>query len=114
MTENHENDSPQQFSVYLVPSEPEAKDDILRFAVTKSEANGVFTFKNLAFGKYFLYVEPFKIEKDETLDLNPPIFWNAEKRAKLREMAEKKNVKIELKPCETLTNQILNYSTQIK
>lgn len=107
--EKSEKDTRQQFRVYLVPFEAEAKNDILRFAETKSDINGIFNFKNLAAGKYFLFAEPDKNTKDELLKPNPPIFWNVEKRAKLRELAEKKNVTAELKPCQNVMNQVFKH-----
>jgi hypothetical protein len=90
---------PARIRVYLLPAEPEAKDDLLRFAEVKAEDDGAFNFANLAPGKYLLTARA--IPEAESNDKPPkPVAWNGVERAKLRKEAEAANAAIELKTCQ--------------
>jgi hypothetical protein len=90
--------------VHLVPAEPAAADDVLRFAEVPAGRNGAFEFKNIAPGKYRLLTRT--APNDEPND-NPPAAWDGVERAKLRKEAEAMKVEIELKPCQRVTDQFV-------
>jgi hypothetical protein len=99
---------PARVRVYLLPAEPEAKDDLLRFAEVKAEDDGAFNFANLAPGKYLLTARP--IPEAESNDKPPkPVAWNAIERARLRKEAEAANAVIELKTCQRAANFRLRF-----
>ncbi|MEP7337177.1 MAG: carboxypeptidase-like regulatory domain-containing protein [Acidobacteriota bacterium] len=99
---------PARVRVYLLPAEPEAKDDLLRFAEVKAEDDGAFNFANLAPGKYLLAARA--IPEAESNDKPPkPVAWNAVERAKLRKEAEAANAAIELKTCQRLADFTLRF-----
>ena len=90
-------------AVYLVPSEPDKSDDVLRFFVSDFGVDGAFAFNNLPPGKYFVLIQttpdaqtatPIKLRQLEA----------ATARAKLRRAAEAKKIEIELKPCQNLSD----------
>ncbi|MDQ3010822.1 MAG: carboxypeptidase-like regulatory domain-containing protein, partial [Acidobacteriota bacterium] len=73
---------PARVRVYLLPAEPDAKDDLLRFAEVKAEDDGSFNFMNLAPGKYLLTARA--IPETESNDKPPkPVTWNPIERVKL-------------------------------
>lgn len=86
--------------VHLVPAEPAAADDALRFAEVPMYRNGAFEFKNIAPGKYRLLTRSAPNEPS----YGPPAAWDAVERAKLRKEAEAMKVEIELKPCQRVTD----------
>ncbi|HEU4714010.1 MAG TPA: carboxypeptidase-like regulatory domain-containing protein [Pyrinomonadaceae bacterium] len=94
-----EAELPTPLRVYLIPFEAKAKDNLVRFVETTTQADGVFTFKNLAPGKYFVLARA----------MHPGARDSAE-RQKLRKIAETTNLTIELKPCQ----QITEYSVRMK
>ena len=102
--ENESLRAPARMVVHLVPAEPAAADDVLRFAEVPAARNGAFEFKNIAPGKYHLLTR--SAPNDEPND-NPPAAWDAVERAKLRKEAEAMNVEVELKPCQRITDQIV-------
>src|ERR1700752_461529 len=94
---------PAGLVAYLVPSEPDKAEDVLRFFVTNIAEDGTFTFSNLPPGRYLALtqtdVDPqiatqSKLRQPET----------ATARAKLRRTAETKKADIELKPCQNRTD----------
>lgn len=91
----------RRLRVHLIPAEAEAKDDVLRFAETEVDADGVFTFTNLAPGKYLVLARtvPEKLLR--------PAAWDPVERQKLRKEAEAANLAIELKPCQQITDYAL-------
>ena len=97
---------PTRLHVHLIPAEAEAIDDVLRFAETSAEANGVFTFTNLAPGKYFVLAQaiPDSVSGDKSLR---PSAWEPAERKKLHKAAEAANHAIELKPCQPITGYAL-------
>lgn len=97
---------PARVRVHLIPAEPESKDEVLRFAETRAESNGSFTFTNLAPGKYLVTT---RLIPDTEADDKPsrPAAWEATERTKLRKEAEAMNVVIELKPCQQVKDFVL-------
>jgi hypothetical protein len=49
---------PPRLRVYLIPAEPEAAENVLRFYESWSEADGRFTVDNVAPGKYWIVARP--------------------------------------------------------
>lgn len=90
---------PARVRVHLVPAEPPARDDVLRYAETVANAQGHFSFSQLAPGKYWLVAQA--IPADEQPEKPPrPLAWEAAERAKLRQTASTVNQLIELELCQ--------------
>src|SRR6185369_5452095 len=90
-------------AVYLVPSEPDKSDDVLRFFVSDFGVDGAFAFNNLPPGKYFVLIQTTPDAQTATpIKLRQPEAATA--RAKLRRAAEAKKTEIELKPCQNLSD----------
>jgi len=100
---------PARMLAHLAPAEPEARDESLRFAETRVESDGQFSFSNLAPGKYWLLARPIP-DSESNDEPARPAAWDASERAKLRREAEAANVVIELKPCQRLSDYVLRYS----
>jgi carboxypeptidase family protein len=94
---------PSRLRAHLVPAEPLAKDDLLRFAETPVDGNGTFSFANLAPGKYLITTReiPGSEAPDEPAR---PVAWDAAERAKLRKEAEAAKVEVELKACQRVSD----------
>ncbi|HEY9429973.1 MAG TPA: carboxypeptidase-like regulatory domain-containing protein [Blastocatellia bacterium] len=99
--ENESLRAPAGMVVHLVPAEPAAADDVLRYAEVPMGRNGAFEFKNIAPGKYRLLTRSAPNEPS----YGPPTAWDANERAKLRKEAEAMKVEIELKPCQRIKDQ---------
>ena len=99
---------PPRLRAHLVPAEPLAKDDLLRFAETSVESDGSFSFVNLAPGKYLITTReiPGSEAPDEP---GRPVAWDAAERAKLRKEAEGAKVEVELKACQRVLNFELKF-----
>src|SRR5262247_626948 len=94
---------PPRLRAHLVPAEPLAKDDLLRFAETLVEGNGAFSFMNLAPGKYLITTR--EIPRSEARDEPArPVAWDAAERSKLRKEAEAAKVEVELKTCQRVSD----------
>lgn len=93
--------------VYLVPTEPDKADDVLRYFVTNIAADGTFALGNLPPGKYLALMQTNADAQLETLaKLRQPE--SAAARTKLRRSAEAQKAQIELKPCQNLTDYQLS------
>jgi len=97
---------PTRLHVHLIPAEAEAIDDVLRFAETSVEADGAFTFTNLAPGKYFVLARAIPDSESGDKSLRPSA-WEPAERKRLRKEAEAANFAIELKPCQPITGYAL-------
>jgi len=86
-------------SVYLVPSEPDKADDVLRYFVSDVAGDLTFSFNNLPPGKYLALVET---QAPTLTKFRQPE--SAPVRTKLRRSAVAKKNEIELKPCQNLTD----------
>ena len=90
-----------QLRVYIVPAEREHADDALRFYETTPTADGSFSLKNLAPGRYLVLART----TEDANDAPPrPASWDADSRARLRRDAEAANISIELQPCQRTTD----------
>jgi len=95
--------APATAVVYLVPTETDKADDVLRYFVTNIGADGAFTLTNLPPGKYLALMQTTADAQIETLaKLRQPE--SAAARTKLRRNAEAQKAEIELKPCQNLTD----------
>jgi hypothetical protein len=95
--------APPPAAVYLVPSDADKSDDVLRFFVSDFAVDGTFAFNNLPPGKYLVLIQTTADAQTTTsLKLRQPEAATA--RAKLRRAAEAKKTEIELKPCQNLTD----------
>ena len=89
--------------LYLVPSEADKADDVLRFFVTDIAADGTFALNNLPPGRYWLLTQTnVDAQIANIIKLRQPEAATA--RTKLRRTAETQKTDIELKPCQNLTD----------
>jgi carboxypeptidase family protein len=93
--------------LYLVPSEPDKADDVLRFFVTDIAADGTFALNNLPPGRYWLLMQTnVDAQISNVTKLRLPEAATA--RTKLRRSAETQKTEIQLKPCQNLTDYQLS------
>jgi hypothetical protein len=95
-----------QPSVFLVPSEREDAQDVLRFFVAPA-TDGTFAINNLPPGRYWAIAQSTP-ESEPDLQTKLRLPDQAEARAKLRQEAEAAKTSIELKPCQNVTNYSLS------
>ncbi len=88
--------------VYLIPTERERLDDVLRYSVGTANQEGAFQLTNLAPGKYWVLVS-----SEAATEKNK--FWLPADRAKLRRLAESLNQMVELTACQRLVNYELQF-----
>ena len=100
---------PANLFVYLVPAEKDAAEHILRYAEAKASRDGVFTFANLAPGRYWIVA---KTPPEEPPTVRRPLFWNATERAQLRREAETAKREITLNPCQQSKAYTLPYEAK--
>jgi hypothetical protein len=93
--------------VYLVPTEREQANNVLRYSDTFVKSDGSFALGNLAPGRYFILSRVDAPTDPDTLPR--PIAWDAAARARLRRDAEAANTIIELKPCQ----QVVDYELKV-
>src|SRR5262245_37448999 len=99
---------PSRLRLHLIPADPKASEDLLRYSETIVRSEGPFAFNNIAPGKYRLLTRV--VPDDEPIDRPPfPAAWDANERATLRKETEAMKVEIELKPCQRVTDQVVKY-----
>lgn len=102
---------PTKLRVYLVPTEKERADDVLRYAQTESQGDGAFSFANLAPGKYWLLTR--EVPQEEATEVAPrPSYWEAKDRAAMRKEAEAANAVVELRHCQQLKEHRLRHAAK--
>ena len=94
--------------VYLVPSEPEAADEVLRYAEAEATADGSFSLTNLAPGKYWLVARENTDQEQSDADRRP-LAWDAGARVGLRFEGEASKKVIELTHCQLVGDYRLKY-----
>jgi hypothetical protein len=99
---------PEILLAHLVPAEPGAADDVLRYAEMTVYDDGAFAFKNIAPGKYWLIARAAPNEEPSGKP-STPIAWDANERAKLRREAAAAKNEIELKVCERVKEHVLRW-----
>jgi hypothetical protein len=93
--------------LYLVPSEPDKAEDVLRFFVTEIGADGTFALNSLPPGKYWSLAQTTNEDQIATLPkLRQPE--SAAARTKLRRHAETQKSEVELKPCQNVSDYQLS------
>ena len=97
---------PSRLRVYLVPAEPTAADDVLRYREALAESDGSFAFKRIAPGKYRLLARSIP---DTEKDKPRPAAFDATERLKLRKDAEAANNEVELPPCQRVKDPTLRW-----
>lgn len=101
---------PPGLRVYLVPSEREAADHVLRFFDAPAESDTGFAIGNIAPGRYWIIArsaddaDPAKVK---------PIRQDSALRAKVLREAEASKKEIQFKPCEQTTDYDLAYSLPV-
>jgi hypothetical protein len=110
-----EGDKPpsSKMRVHLVPAEPEATDDVLRYFETEVAADAGFSLTNLVPGKYWLIARELSEEEQAEVD-HKPLAWDAGERVGLRFEGEASNKVITLAQCQRVDNFVLNYAPLIK
>jgi hypothetical protein len=99
---------PARLQVHLVPAEPEAADDVVRYYETELKGDGGFEFKNVAPGKYLVITR--HINDDGPVDETPrPAAWDKDKRAHLRQRAIGAENLVELQPCQRVNEYSFKY-----
>lgn len=102
---------PQNLRVYLVPTERERAQDVLRFAQTNVQSDGTFSLTSVAPGKYWMLARV--IADEELANLAPrQLVWDAEGRNALRKEAEAANQLIELQMCQRIVDYSWRYAPQ--
>jgi len=97
---------PPRVRAYLIPVEPEAAENVLRFYESWIEVDGRFIVDNVAPGKYWIVARP-AAENDsgstKSVRQDPTL------RAKVSQAAEALKKVITLKPCEEVADFALPY-----
>jgi len=94
--------------IYLVPAEPEASDDVLRFFEAPVSVDGLFSLTNLAPGKYWLVGRESDQAKQSEAD-RKPLAWEPGARTALRFEGEASKKIIELAPCQKVSEYQFDY-----
>ena len=99
---------PSRLRIHLIPAEPTAAEDLLRYSEKLAAGDGSFAFANLAPGKYLLLAKA--VAENEPVDRSAsPIAWDAAERLKLRKEAEAAKNEIELKACQRIKDHALRW-----
>lgn len=105
-------EQPPRSRVHLIPAEPTAADNVLRYRELTVKEDGTFAFTNLAPGRYLILAEV--LSPDAAIEsTRVPAFWDAAARAKLRRAAEKANIRVELKPCQQVESFVVRAETNL-
>ena len=99
--------------VHLVPAEPEAAEDVLRYFEAGVSVDGSFALTNLQPGKYWLVGRETSDAEQAEID-RKPLAWDAGARTALRIEGEAQKTVIELKQCQRLSDFVLRYTPLIK
>jgi hypothetical protein len=89
---------PERLRAHLIPAEPNATDELLRYAEAIVRSDSAFAFNNVAPGKYWLITRVTPDDEPANRQATP-LAWDAIERAKLRQEAEAMKIELELKPC---------------
>ncbi len=104
-----ENKPPdEKMRVHLVPAEPEAAEDVLRYFEADVSAGGDFALTNLQPGKYWLVGRETSDAEQAEMD-RKPLAWDAGARTALRFEGEASKNAIELTQCQRVSGHRLKY-----
>ena len=109
VTDKEGTSLPDRLRLHLVPSEPNAAEETLRFVEAEVQGDGSFKLMNVAPGRYWLLARQLP-EEDSKQRLPRPQAWNPAVRAGLRREAAASNVPLELKPCQRIADYQLRYT----
>jgi protocatechuate 3,4-dioxygenase beta subunit len=98
---------PPRTSVYLVPVEREATDNVLRFYEARLEADQSFTIDNISPGRYFIVAHSLA---DKDSDPVKSIRRDSSFRTAISQKAAAAKKDISFKPCERIVDYELPYS----
>ena len=94
---------PEKLFVYLVPSEREKAESVLRYYAAAVLPDGKIALHNIAPGRYWVVAQPFTEDAATPLTkLRLP--HETETRARLRRDAEAAKTEIEFKPCQNVSD----------
>ncbi|MEN3327487.1 MAG: hypothetical protein V7638_2294 [Acidobacteriota bacterium] len=94
---------PEKLFVYLVPSEREKAEAVLRYYAVPVAADGKIALHNIAPGRYWIVAQTFAEDAATPLTkLRLPD--GTETRARLRREAEAAKTEVEFKPCQNVTD----------
>jgi Carboxypeptidase regulatory-like domain len=109
VADNNGASLPDRLRIHLVPAEPNAANDTLRFFDAMVQSDGSFELTNLAPGRYLLVARQ-RTEKEAKERSPRPLAWNTTERANLRRLAEASNTTLDLKPCQRKVDYQFRYS----
>ena len=99
--------------VHLIPVEPEASDDVLRYFEGPVSEDGSFSLKYLAPGKYWLIGREYPDAKESEAD-RKPLAWEQGARTALRFEGEASRKVIELTKCQMTVDYRFSYVPLMK
>jgi hypothetical protein len=99
---------PAQTRLFLVPSEREHADNLLRYASAVPAGDGAFVFRNLAPGRYLLVARTFNPDPSDPSTMRP-VYWDDAERARIRREAEAANLAVELQTCQRTADLTVRY-----
>lgn len=99
---------PDNLRVYLVPTERERAEDVLRYGEAQAGSDGAFTLRNLAPGRYLLVARP--APQGYARQPARPLAWDAAARAVLRKEAEAAKNSLDLQPCQRAEDFTLRFA----
>ena len=110
-----ENKPPaRKMNVHLVPAEPEAVDEVLRyFEVEIATDGGGFSLTNIAPGKYWLIARELSEQEQSKAD-RKPIAWNSAGRMGLRFEGDASKKVIDLSYCQRVVDFAFKYTPLIE
>lgn len=94
--------------VHLVPAEPEAAEDVLRYFEAAVSTDGIFALTNIQPGKYWLVGREISDAEQAEIDPNP-LAWDAGARTSLKFEGEASKKVIELSICQIVSDHRLKY-----
>jgi hypothetical protein len=96
--------------VHLVPAEPEASEDVLRYFEGPVSVDGGFSLTNLPPGKYWIVGRELEEKEPKIPDADrKPLAWETGARTALRFEGEASKKVIELTPCQKVIDYQFNY-----
>jgi protocatechuate 3,4-dioxygenase beta subunit len=110
---NKEQPLPARLRAHLIPAEPEATDDFVRYREAIAEGDGSFAFTNVAPGRYRILAR--EIADAEMGEDGPsPIAWAEQGREMLRREAESSATIVELQSCQRVKDYALRFTPAAK
>jgi len=109
-----DNQPPEsRLRVHLVPTEPDASNDVLRFFESELATDGGFSFSNVPPGKYWVVAREVS-DQEVAGSEHFPLAWDDGDRTALRFEGEATKKVIELDRCQRATDFIVTYVPLVK